>query len=312
MMRADKERWSLGRQPACRYLAAVATVGAALLVAGCGRRESAAPVGPQTSTVGSEVGAKAAGAAPASPKTGIDPIERLLRELAEARQPGIYFTLKKLEKPELQPHLTQAHADPQQRARISRAILKLAVDGDGTAAGVMRVWVIPEQVPALIEFMQSRGKFEKEFINALAEIKDPRSVEAIAKYFPRFRETVSRAFVKLGGELCGTAVLPYLHYPDAGLRNEARRLCGVFGVKPDAILDQTLRDLKADEPKRRFAACEWLLKADPKQPRRAEIARRSNRSSPTTRARSTEKPCRRCCGSPTPTASPVSSHTCSI
>src|SRR5262249_9696291 len=90
------------------------------LLFGCGKRESPAPsvpVGDPAPTSANDPRPKTAPA-----KAEGDPIEKLLHELAVARQPGIYFTLKKLEKPELQPHLAKAHADERQRARIARAI----------------------------------------------------------------------------------------------------------------------------------------------------------------------------------------------
>jgi hypothetical protein len=243
---------------------------------GCGRRESDAVPRPHegsTPTIAREQPAKPANQAPSHAKVEADPIERLLRELAEARQPGIFFTLRRLEKPELNPVYKEAHADPRQRARIAEAIFKLVQDGNGTAAGIIHVWVVPEQLPGLVEFLRSRGKLEKEIIRALAKIKDLRSVEAIASHFPRHRDAVSRAFQELGKDLCSNAVLAYFHHEDTGVHNEARRLTGYFGTPLDAVLDRTLRDLKAEEPRRRFWACDWLLKLDVKHPRRAEFAK---------------------------------------
>jgi HEAT repeat protein len=268
--------------PAKRLVAAAGCLMFLLVLLGCGQRESASAPRPREEgppPVATGQPAKSAERAvppvkhapPAKAKA--DPIEKLLRELAEAREPGIYYTLIRLEKPELNPVLKEAHANPQQRARIAEAIFKLMSNGSGRAAGVMHVWVIPEQLPDLVEFLRSRGKMEKEVIRALAQIKDPRSVEAMAKYFPKHRDAVSRAFQQLGKDLCATAVLAYFHHENTGIHMEARRLTGYFGTPLDAVLDQTLRELKADEPRRRFWACDWLLKLDAKHPRRAELAR---------------------------------------
>jgi HEAT repeat protein len=250
---------------------------------GCGRQDQEtepAPVPPQKPAPA--VARPAAGPAKTGDKTAKakgDPIERLLQELAYGREPGILFTLKALGTPERNPAWAKAHADADQRARISEAILKRMTalgSGHAQAAGVMHVWVIPAQVPTLIEFMERTGQHEQAVMRSLSEIKDPRSVAAIAKLFNKsggHRTAASRAFQKLGPALCERAVLAYFHDAQTGEREEARRLIGYFRTKPDLIIDQTLLDLKAEPAKRRYWTCDWLLKFDPKQPRRAEIAK---------------------------------------
>ncbi len=263
-----------------------ASVSLGLLVIGCGRREGGPPTASsndKTATVAKETPAKpAAPKAPAkpagptttAPKPKPDPVERVIHDLEFSESIARYYLLKRLEKPQLNPDLAAAHANPTLRSRIAQAILKLVERTDGEGSGVLHVWVTPEQLSGLLEFMKPAArKNTGDIIKALGEIKDPRSVEAIAPYFPSKRDVVSRAFQKLGAELCSQAVLAFFNYPDGGPRGEARRLSAYFRTKQDAILDQTLRDLKAEEPSRRYWTCDWLLKLDLKEPRRTEMAR---------------------------------------
>lgn len=274
---------------------------AAMLLTGCGRRDPApaadqpgpadgggvvrgvvtdnkpAPAEPTAKGDAPNAGAQKKSDAANAGQTDDEKYERLLRDLAEAREPSIYFTLTGLHKPELRPHLAKFHADPEKRAKIADGIWKIIAAERGTSVGaaadVLQEWVVPEQVPTLIEFMEKRGRFKQAIIEALANIKDPRCAEVIGNEFPHFRDRCSKCLVKLGPELSRNVVIPHINYPDNGVRGEAQRLATMFGVKFDALLEQTFKDLKNDDPKRRANACEWLQKADAKQERRAEIAK---------------------------------------
>ena len=129
----------------------------------------------------------------------------------------------------------------------------------------------------------------------------------MAECFPETRR--APALVKLGGELAGDAVLPYVHFEELGVRHEARRLIGVLGVRPEAVLDQTLRDPEGGRARRRRAASGAAAEirpeaasprrvARPLEPRITDAAGEVNRKA---------LPCS--CAWRTPTASPRSSPT---
>src|SRR5262245_52913407 len=101
-----------------------------LAACGCGRDEPATPnvahaplVNPDPPFPKKEpdhpVPAEAPKQVPAKPS----PLEKTLRILQEAKQPGVLFTLEALGKPHGK--MALAHAGPEDRAKVADAILKL-------------------------------------------------------------------------------------------------------------------------------------------------------------------------------------------
>jgi HEAT repeat protein len=143
----------------------------------------------------------------------------------------------------------------------------------GAAAGALPAWVVPDNLLTVLELLEKTHTPHRDLLRALGEIRDPRSAEVLGTWFLKEGRVVSAALQKLGPTLAEKEVLKFLHHPDNNAHGEARRILQAFKTRDDALVDQTLLDLKADEPKRRFAAASWVEQRDLKAPRRAELAK---------------------------------------
>jgi hypothetical protein len=282
----------------CRLLSILGLAGC-LLASGCGTPPDAAvpeiaasfsalqveqkvePAGdgePEVNPRSSRTGRSARvsrGAANAS--TGNASVDGALASLREAREPGVLFTLEKLARPDHYPELKEARADPELRAIMAGAILNLFGEQSqnivGAAAGALPAWVVPDNLPTVVELLEKTHTPHRDLLRALGEIRDPRSAEVLGTWFLKEGRVVSAAFQKLGRAVGEKEMLKFLHHPDNNANNEARRILQAFKTSDDALVEQTLLDLKADEPKRRFAAASWVEQRDLKAPRRAELAK---------------------------------------
>jgi hypothetical protein len=160
---------------------------------------------------------------------------------------------------------------------MAGAILKLFNERSqnirGGAGGALPSWVVPDNLPTVLELLEKTNTPHKDLLRALGEIPDPRSAEVLGTWFPKEGRVVSAALQKLGPALCEKEVLKYLHHPDNNTQGEARKILQAFKTSDDALVDQTLLDLKADEPKRRFAAASWVEQRDLQAPRRPDLAK---------------------------------------
>jgi hypothetical protein len=189
----------------------------------------------------------------------------------------VLFTLEKLGRPGHYPEFQQARADPERRALIAGAIVKLFGERSpnivGYAAGALPAWVVPENLPAVLEVLARTQAPHRQLLGVLGEIPDPRSAEVLGTWFLKEGRAASRAFQKLGPALAEKEVLKFLHHPDKNAHGEARRILQAFKTSDDALVEQTLLDLKADEPKRRFVAASWVERRDRQAPRRVELVK---------------------------------------
>jgi hypothetical protein len=204
-------------------------------------------------------------------------VDGALEQLREAREPDVLFTLEKLGRPDNYPELQAARTDPDQRAIIAGAIVKLLGERSsnivGYAAGALPTWVVLDNLPAVFEALERTQAPHRQLLAVLGEVKDPRCAEVLGTWFLKEGRAASRAFQKLGPNLAEKEVLKFLHHPDNNAHGEARRILQAFKTSDDALVDQTLVDLKSDEPKRRFAAASWVEQRDRQAPRRAELVK---------------------------------------
>ena len=158
---------------------------------------------------------------------------------------------------------------------MAGAILELFGDRSqnivGAAAGALPTWVVPENLPAVLDLLDNTQMPHRDLLRCLGEIQDPRAAEVLGRWFPREGRAVSAAFQRLGPRHGEKEVLKFLHHPEHNTREQARGILRAYRTGDDALVDQTLRDLKADEPKRRFAAAGWVEQRDPGAPRRKEL-----------------------------------------
>jgi HEAT repeat protein len=189
----------------------------------------------------------------------------------------VLFTLEDLGRPDQYPELQEARTDPERRTIMAGAILKLFNERSqniiGYAAGAFPTWVVPDNLPTVLELLEKTNTPHKHLLRALGEIQDPRSAEVLGTWFPKEGRVVSAAFQKLGPALAEKEVLKYLHHSDNNVHGEARQILQAFKTNDDTLVDQTLLDLKADEPKRRFAAASWVAQRDLQATRRAELCK---------------------------------------
>jgi hypothetical protein len=208
---------------------------------------------------------------------GNETVDGALADLREAREPDVLFTLEKLGRPDNYPELQQARADPERRAIIAGAIVKLLGERSpnivGYAAGALPAWVVPENLPTVLEALGRTQAPHRQLLDVLGEIQDPRGAEVLGTWFLKEGRAASRAFQKLGPKLAEKEVLKFLHHPDGNAHREARRILQGFKTSDDALVAQTLLDLKADEPKRRLAAASWVEQRDSQAAHRAELAK---------------------------------------
>jgi hypothetical protein len=201
-------------------------------------------VHPRASRTGRPARASARGSAAAAGSASFD---GALASLREAREPGVLFTLEKLARPDHYPELQEARADPERRAIMAGAILNLFNEHSqnivGAAAGALPAWVVPENLPTVLELLDKTHTPHKDLLRALGEIKDPRSAEVLGTWFLKEGRVVSAAFQKLGPALAQTEALKFLHHPDGNAHREARQILQGFKTSDDALVGQTLLDL---------------------------------------------------------------------
>ena len=212
-----------------------------------------------------------------NPQSGSESFEMALASLREAREPGVLFTLAKLQDPERDADLKQARADSQRRAIMAGAILDLVGNRSqnivGAAARALPAWVVADNLPTVLDLLEKTQTPHKDLLRALGEIQDPRCATVLGSWYLKEGRVVSATFQKLGPALGEKEVLNFLHHPDRGAHDEARRILQTFKTSDDSLVNQTFLDLKAAEVKRRFAAAAWVEQRDPRAPRRAELVK---------------------------------------
>jgi hypothetical protein len=225
----------------------------------------------------SQRGARRGPPAAAATENGGESFDGVLATVREAREPFVLFALEKLGRSDHYPELKEARADPERRAIMAGAITKLLGERSGNivgaAAGTLPEWVVPENLPAILAALEKTRAPHRDLLRSLGEIQDPRCAEVLGSWFVKEGRVVSTAFQKLGPALGEKEMLKFLHHPDASVHGEARKILLVFKTSDDALVDQTLLDLKADEPKRRFAAASWVEQRDLKAPRLAALVK---------------------------------------
>jgi hypothetical protein len=219
---------------------------------------------------------KTAGQA-STPQGGGSQFDKELALVRDAREPHVLFALERLSRLDQNPELKTARADPARRTTMAGAILHLFNNGSsnivGSAAGALPAWVGPDELPTVVALLDKTKVPHKQLLRALGEIQDPRCAPVLGSWFLKEGRPVSAAFQKLGPELCEKEVLKFLHHPDRNAHAEARKILEAFKTSDDALVDQTLLDLKAAEAKRRFAAAGWVEQRDTQAPRRTELAK---------------------------------------
>jgi HEAT repeat protein len=168
--------------------------------------------------------------------------------------------------------------DQPRRSEIAHALEGLLAEPDQSvrqsAAKALVVWATAEEAPALIKAVESPdGSVRGSALEALAALKDPRGAAAIAGRLTNGgdNETAVRLLTAMGA-VAEPAVLPFLHHPDGGARERARKLLKAYETKDATLLDQTLVDLKSTDANRRSSAMHWLAELPPVDDRRKETA----------------------------------------
>jgi HEAT repeat protein len=240
--------------------------------------EPTGDVEPAERPMSSKTGRSARASRPASTATARnETFDGALAYVREAQEPDVLFALANLARADHYPELQQARADAERRTIMAAAILKLFNEHSqniiGGAAGALPAWVVPDNLPAILALLEKTNTPHRDLVRALGEIPDPRSAEVLGTWFPKEGRVASAAFQKLGPALAEKEVLKFLHHPDNNSNGEARKILQAFKTSDDALVDQTLLDLKAADPKRRFAAASWVEQRDLQAPRRAELAK---------------------------------------
>jgi predicted Zn finger-like uncharacterized protein len=174
--------------------------------------------------------------------------------------------------------LGRTPVDQARRQEVAAALEPVLSDGDlftrQAAARAMVTWATKDNVPALLKAVEwEAGSIIDPAVDALAATKDERAPAALAKLLPNFfrRQAAVRGLTVLG-PMAEKQVLPYLHHKDLGVRADVERLLRGYGTGSDAILTQSIADLKAVEGETRHLAAEWLSKAKVDANRQKEVA----------------------------------------
>jgi predicted Zn finger-like uncharacterized protein len=124
------------------------------------------------------------------------------------------------------------------------------------------------------EFNPTSNQLRQEAMTELGRRKEARGAGPIARQLTNFfdRGQAEKALADMG-PVAEKEVLAYLHHPDGGVRQSARKLLDGYGTKTEARLDQTLRDLESTDKTRQRSALDWLSATPPVPAQTARTAR---------------------------------------
>jgi HEAT repeat protein len=176
--------------------------------------------------------------------------------------------------------LARKPRDPAREADIARLLVPLLSDPNTQVrlAGVkaLDTWATREQTTALLDVLNDEdapaGERRQIAIHTLGRLKDNRAVEPLAHRLTHFfdREHAAQALREMG-PMAEAAVLKYFHNPDNAARESARRIIQGFHTKDEAILAQSIQDLKGPDFEYRKTVAQWLCQTPVQEERRKEV-----------------------------------------
>lgn len=146
-------------------------------------------------------------------------------------------------------------------------------------------WVTKDNLPGLRRmaddgtFTVWHNRWRHDSMRLLGTFKDTQAVPILVKKLGGgFGDgQIARDALRAIGKPAEPALLVCLNHPNDGVRNEGRVLLRTLGTAPEALLKQTLADLKSLEDRRKALAVEWLgQNAPPPESDRVLVARTLN------------------------------------
>jgi hypothetical protein len=171
-------------------------------------------------------------------------------------------------------------ADDAQRAAAARPLADALDDASPPARRqalqALKLWATEDSLPGLLAYARSEQKDasgDRLLIDVLARFRDRRAADALALLLPNAheRDAASAALLSLG-PVAADAVLPYINYPDADVRQAARDLAQRLNVPDGRLLDQTLADTADPSIPRAAAALRRLASLRPDDASRAKVS----------------------------------------
>src|SRR5262245_25513091 len=180
--------------------------------------------------------------------------------------------------------LASAPADPARQDEVARALDPLLRETahfpDSTALLAAATWATRENVPALVEVLESpqAGPSDDRQLRAariLLKFRDERAAPGFAHQLAGPAEVADLAEQGLRdlGPAAEKALLRHLNDPDESARRRAAGLLNALGTPQPALVRQTLTDLLADDDRRLRAALHWLTRAKPDDALRPEVVK---------------------------------------
>jgi HEAT repeat protein len=170
--------------------------------------------------------------------------------------------------------------DPARQVEVARFLGTLLTDPNsqvrlsGTKA--LETWASREQTPDLLAVLSdedsSAGERRQIAIRTLGRLKDDRAIDPLAQRLTNFfdRESAAKALQEMG-PMAEAAVLKFFHHPDNAARESAHRIVQSYHTKAEAILTQSIQDLKGPDSEYRKTVALWLSQNPVNEPRRSEM-----------------------------------------
>jgi predicted Zn finger-like uncharacterized protein len=193
--------------------------------------------------------------------------------------------------------LARAPREEGKAAEVSKALDPLVRNAQPNVFGhdpprqaalkALKVWGTKENVPTLVQFLQTESGNPgapvhmpdqlRDAMSALARIDDEGGVEGILPWLGNFfvNDAAESALRQLGRK-AEKGLLKSYNDPDEGKRNTVRRLLQQCDTKPEVILTQVAADLKMGDARRRQVAAEGLEKMPLVEAKRDEVSKALN------------------------------------
>jgi predicted Zn finger-like uncharacterized protein len=195
-------------------------------------------------------------------------VSRLRSKQADVRRGAVVWFLDNLPpdeatKAEAAPLLASLLEDPSPEARRQ-------------ALEALKLWATENCLPQLLEHArrgQTSPSGEPLLLDVLAQFKEKAAAEAIALRLPneKARARAAQDLLKVG-PAATEAVLPYLDYPDDGVRNAARDLFQRLNVSDEGRIEQALADVAGGDVARCRLALQYLAQLRPDAASRPKVS----------------------------------------
>lgn len=164
----------------------------------------------------------------------------------------------------------QANPEHPRRAEVAKALeqqldrhLKPVFPNDAYFAAYFR-WATKDNVAGLMRmaddatFTVWHNRRRHDSIRLLGQLKESKAVPILVKKLGGGDSAVARDALRAIGKAAEPELLICLNHPNDNARREGRTLLRTLNTMPDALLKQSLADLKSNEDRRKALAVEWF------------------------------------------------------